>query len=782
MRHNFLKATLIAAAAMTVFSSVAEDRIHELVIDSDEEFVEDIESWAPSKSPFSGRIVVNDISTITFDIEKQTMSVYGGRYENTAIYDLSKLNGFSFTYLDNGKLPSPRLDPWIWSDHTNTVVVDLSNVEDASGYEVAYTPTNLTDGNTDRFDWITDPRTVHVKTDPDMSSVLLKDLKYATSYVFAAKALSPKGEAYDSEWSIRCNFRCVPFDRTKLVTLQRGNLPNLISIRNVTSESFSVYYMPVTADASLYDKKLQSVDGKYVFDKLVVRETLTGDERVIPVTADDFDNGCITVDNLKASTPYSVALCNSSLPECDAYYTWHNFKTKFSFTGDPYLLEHTIEYSEEGQKYQACNITYDLYDYFTDRSLPQDQVFYLEGGKTYYINESIEVLKGFTLCTDPADLAAGKAPAKLYDLSEKLSSTWILGSTATYGAVDISKIVFKDIDFDCPEAVNCGQSISSATDASGNYFINTLSSRPQLTIEDIELSNCTFQGYIRGFFRMQGPGVLTVDHITIGNNVFMNDGYYRENNSGYAFFEGAGIANENFCKDVRISDNTFYDCQWTALIRPAFTKTSVGFNDDTHWNISIENNTFINFSSRATRQLVYTRTVPGGSKLTIRNNLFALASDEADNRSLYFSAIDLRSIEGSGSMEFDIRDNYLTGCREAHLTEDGIYSSNNNRFSSTRNAPGAFTELLGANTSDDLIIHTGSTPLRSTQLFADPNPRYHATAADDADPTMHSIDPEEIWTRLRYNDLDIVKQHEIYTKNIGDQRWKSANPRFYVPD
>ena len=104
------------------------------------------------------------------------------------------------------------------------------------------------------------------------------------------------------------------------------------------------------------------------------------------------------------------------------------------------------------------------------------------------------------------------------------------------------------------------------------------------------------------------------------------------------------------------------------------------------------------------------------------------------------------------------------------------------KFTANKNSFGALTWAFSNDiTADDLKTKVGETPLYTTDLFVDPNPVYHAIDESDNDPKMHWIDPNEIWTRLQYkNDLKVTT-HEIYRNNIGDQRWKTADPKWFYP-
>ncbi|MCM1331797.1 MAG: hypothetical protein NC248_04215 [Bacteroides sp.] len=66
-------------------------------------------------------------------------------------------------------------------------------------------------------------------------------------------------------------------------------------------------------------------------------------------------------------------------------------------------------------------------------------------------------------------------------------------------------------------------------------------------------------------------------------------------------------------------------------------------------------------------------------------------------------------------------------------------------------------------------MKVGTTPLKSTDLFTNPNPPHNQT--DTASPDDHKA-PANIMEALKYKQTPEVQNHEIYVKNIGDQRWK----------
>ena len=150
----------------------------------------------------------------------------------------------------------------------------------------------------------------------------------------------------------------------------------------------------------------------------------------------------------------------------------------------------------------------------SDFSLAEGQTFLLEGGKAYYVRGNQSISKGFTLKTDPADILAGKGRAKVYlgGIARSgdgiLSCNWNLGKELEPGEFDVpikvENIIFQDIDFDCPLMINFGGAQTGVGNITANYFANMYSQGMGVEFDSFQMLNCTFQGFCRGFFRVQG--------------------------------------------------------------------------------------------------------------------------------------------------------------------------------------------------------------------------------------------------------------------------------------
>lgn len=722
----------------------------------------------------------------------------------------------------------------VMTGYRNAIQLHWYGVEGAKEYEIRYA-IGLTSGNEE--DWQDPARNVTYVTVPaDQLHYEIYNLEYATDYRFCIRAIHPTDPAKNSKWYGMGGGREWE-DYLGITTDIRYAVPFVLRTDDKDYDAFTVYLnldynrsSYSKEDADTIERRFNIVNGKFVATHLMVQPSPVNPEAAVPeewkshrLTQEELVPGedgfiKIRVTGLQSNAVYNVALYDetntAASAEVDKYYNYYPQRTKGD-PGQPILIKHKVATSiwvdpdaqtepdmnleqrwlEAEQKYQACRLDTVFSKFITDISLAEGQTFYLEGGKAYYLRQGPNLNKGFTLCTDPADILAGKGRAKVYmggilqDGTNVSACNWNLGKEKQTGEFDapirVEDIIMQDIDFDCPLAINFGMVQEGVGAVTANYFVNNLSKTLPFEYSSFQLRNCTVQHAIRGFFRAQGNAKKVINQIVIDNCVFMNLGYYNANGMDYRFIHGElNNPEDNITKDIQITNNTFYDTTLSHMVSTIKDKVA-DFASDVVWNIRIENNTFVNLSTRSGRPFINYRSIAGDSKITFKRNLICLAKDDADNRPLKQTSMDLRPvISGSGKIELDICENYSAGCLEKHMVDDGIFDAAKSAFSSTSNNAGYYANLgmlTPGLTSDDLIVRVGSTPLRADELFQDPNPKYHATGADDTNSKMHYIDPETIWNRLQYkNDLKVTT-HEIYTKNIGDQRWKTAEPKWFYP-
>lgn len=758
---------------------------------------------------------------VTEDLDRLPMPMFRRKY-NTNIAD------------ENDMYASRVMD-----GYRNRIQLHWYGVKGAAGYEIRY-GINIISDNEET--WRDPARNVTYVTLPaDQLSYELKDLSYNTDYSFCIRALHPDGkEEHHSKWYGMGGGRQWE-DYLTIRTNDRYAVPNVISWTDKDYDGFTVLIDPRydrnsfenKQDADTIEKRFNIVDGKFQFTHLVVKPSSANPNATVNPEFENYpldinnlevdDNGYlrVKVTGLDQSSLYNIALRDDNNTKADAevdrYYNDDAVRTK----GDPgpaIRFPHSVAteiwidpeaedvdmaklqtWFDFEKQNQACRLDTLISNFNGDKNLAENQVFLLDGDKTYYLQQGPVLSKGFVLMTNPDDIAAGKGRAKVFlgarlfdinDATKQGSCNWQLGKEKGPKDFDapirLEKIIFDNIDFDCPGSYTSAHALNTSMNATGNYFANMLSNGLPVQIESFEIRNCTFQGIRRGFFRIQGGKKRVIDHLIIDNNVLMNCGYYSNKGVDYNIVHGqAESREENICADLQLTNNTFYDTPLGSISPTKNNSPSGDFADGVQWDIKLINNTFINHCTRSDSPLLNIREVPDNSKITFKNNLICLTKDANDKRRLGFCGIDIRNIHGHGNIQFDICNNYSASSEAEHRVPDGIITNNNYRFSATKNAPGFWwddnEDHFCGNSKQDLVIQVGSTPLMVTDIFADPNPRYHATEASDNNVEMHAINPDEIWSRLSYKTDSKLIDHEIYKNNVGAPRWKSGDPKnFYI--
>lgn len=673
-------------------------------------------------------------------------------------------------------------------------VVDLNDIElrwygvkDCAGYQIrmALQP-NVANG---AEAWETSAQSGLLLMDtvvgPDVLYLKIKDLEYSTSYRFAIRTLSLKGEGFHSKWYGYGDGRHWA-DWFGMDTEIRYATPDLVVIDNITKTSFRLNIDRV-AKGQLYDANEFEVDadGNFVVHIISVVPSPTNPEAQVPekwkkytITKEDFAKGYIDIDGLDMNSVYVVNAENLNNPvHVDAVYNTCTVRTDGE-PGEPIFLEHQVDPNDTipgAVKYEAMCLDKILTDYTADASLTEGTIFELEGGKAYYFANNPSLCKGMTMRTRPSDLEAGKGHAKIYlnGMSKNpdgsaMSCNFMFGRQPQLGEADapinVKSVIFEDIDFDCPEATNYADG-----KATGNYFANMYSNGMAVTFNSFEARRCTFQRMIRGFIRVQGSKRKVFEKLLVEDCLFYNCGYYDNNGRGYAWIAGDGKdPKSNIFRNMIFRNNTFYDSPRTAF----FTDNSktLAWPGSVRYKITLENNTFVNFSTRSSgRYLFDLRYLPGGSEIIAKKNLFIQTAAADDDRSLHFGGMDIRSLEGTGPREitFDIADNYSVSCEEGKQADDKIFTKG--AFSAKKNSAGAFLDFTPGviNGVEQLTVKVGSVPLAPTDLMVDPNPPHK-----NGDKDMHETTTEQLMRGLKFNKTDKVLNHEIYKLGIGDPRWR----------
>ena len=632
-----------------------------------------------------------------------------------------------------------------------------------------------------------------VVSDPKKFDLLLKNRPYSTKYGFAIRALHSfdatglslyegeqgvydvldvdaewKNDPMNSKWNGYGTLRQWA-DYYAMETQGRDWVPNVIQVSNITKTS-----MHITLNRSLspyvkdeaFMKRMRArwnfldADSMVVkVDYLTITPSSANPDAVVPgkwqkytINASEWnDNICeLDIEGLQENAIYTIDVWDETIElSIDACYNSMLKRTK----GDPLppiLIKHVAwdKDSVGGNKEQgiAPDAVYDISEYnamklddylndYISGNMAENQVFYLEGGKNYYVTTNVSIYKGFTLRTNPEDLAQGKR-AKFYmgglykSGADVRTCNFMIGRQPVSGEnsaipIDVDSVRFMDLDVECPLAGNYGTAQEKISNASGNYFMNMYSNGMGINVTLLEWNNCTFQGLVRGFFRIQGSNDFYIQHIKMIDCVHYNCGFFENKGGGYNYIHADhnGKPKSSILQDLEISGNVFYDSPKGCLVTDA--NRNLTWDESVKWNINVHHNTFVNFNTRQNTAIMNTRYNPGGSYLAFHDNIIINTKDEADvNRNMGSAGWDTRFIQGgdgSGRVTFDIYNNWTTN---DPYYKDGQPAAN--AFNGSSNCPGKWTKTGEADYpagTDELAWHLDAT-LKATDLMVAPNPQH----------------------------------------------------------
>lgn len=680
----------------------------------------------------------------------------------------------------------------------------------------------------------------------DVNTFLHEDLQYGTGYLYAIRALASLDNPNDprnSKWygygdgshqsdQSRDDNR----DQTgALTTGMRYEVPSLFWTENVTKTSMDICFNP-TAEGSyesdykdFFEAGAEVTDGKWVFDEIRVEPS--ADNALLPtithkVTPEDIAAGRVHIEGLESNAAYIVKGQNNNIKR---YYDRQYNSTMVRMMGDkgePILIKaNTPEEAKQDTILQnmgtiqgktfgvkdlvATRIDTILTNYMGDNTMAEGQIFYLEGGKTYYVCSTVEMTKGFTLATNPDDIAAGKGRATVlqgvgYNSEAKTNANavnWGLCRNARSGAENgvvlaIQPIIFEDIIFHPYAWYNYydkkGSDGNENLTITANYFMNMYSQGLSFVLSELRVSRCTMSGHVRGFIRFQGPNRQVIEKFTVEDCVFYDSGGYDTNGRGYSWFAGPGNnRNSNFYKNLTVKNNTIINSSRHAFVSE---NKNLAWPDGTKWNINVSNNTFVNLAPRSNNKghglLFEISYAPQGSLVTCKNNLFVFAGNKNDAARDYFMK---GMLVKTTNITYDFADNYSTvvpaydkykASNDISGTTliDGMFAQR--AFSNTSEGAGYQKGILNLGGYEETMIKFGDNlngnepdavgyQLTAEELFKNPY-------------TIGTVDAKEKFTKdayrhadisgFYYNNTDRVKNHPIYTKNIGDPRWKNGTP------
>ena len=728
--------------------------------------------------------------------------------------------------------------------HGNTIHLYWYGVKDCAGYQIQMALQPKVSGGSDAWASIQGTSDLLLDTivGPNVLDMLIKDLQYSTDYRFAIRALSTKDKndindsstfAHASNWYGHGNGRQWQ-EYLGIATSDRYDTPFVVYANQseTTETTLHVYFNESIQKIGL---DTLSEEGNLLYQSYkenfrILNDTLFGFEylTVTPspnnpnstvgekwkkykITDEDRARGYVVVDGLTANSVYVIDVIDPTVTVAvDAKY--NTFTTRTDGTpGDPILLAHddlieefnsqnvsdNVNYLRSdvfalADSYDAAPISPVLLDFISNSNYAEGQTYYLEGGKTYYIDGNDITCKGFTLATDPADVAEGKRATVICGLGKNSNiysgtngEQW-QGSYTMFmfgrqpeagegGEIYMKKLAFYDIDFDNPTALNYGDNQAGVGTVAGNYFFNMYSNGMAVTLDSLVIENCSFKRCVRGFIREQGVNYKVWNHVLIKNNLFLDCGYYNQGAGGYPWIAGSGNnAQSNLYADMQVIENTFFDSPFPQF----FNETSQSaWANGIVWNITFSNNTLINFNTRSAGNIFNMRYLPDGSVFNVKNNLMVLCKKAGDQRVLGAWGADIRNTmtlsDGSaGKVTLNFENNWSTN---NDLTNGSIFSGN--AWTATSNNFGKLIKDGNATLNGTLEVQVAD--ISATDLMESPCPPHVAQTANDqnmhrADCLDGNINSRLFWLSSEYavNLYFKNKSSEISTNNVGAARWR----------
>ena len=680
----------------------------------------------------------------------------------------------------------------------NSIQLYWSTIQGATGYQIkASTIQGVATG--DDTNW-NDPAYLVLDTiikGQDSDQLFLEDLKFSATYRFAIRAISERGDDHNSSWMGLGDLRHWA-DYVTVPTQDKYEVPSIISQKaNITKQSFDLYldrsygksgnrtYTPSELEVfNEYFTKETDQYGKEVWkvDRLVIEPATTNPKAAVPseykYPGKPLDNSIfdedgiamINVVGLDSNSVYNMYVYDEVMAKTKGLvYAQYNLDVTVRTKGDPGepivvepAAQDTMHYWQNNDEkaidlpIKATPIQPLLEQFMKSNEYAENKVFYLRGGETYFTTGGLQVFKGFKLATHPDDLASGKGRAKVFlyhnqvlDISggSSPSPAFFMLSRMPEGSEnpmitnDIDKFVLEDIDFAIPNAQNIGDVGGSKT-VTNSYFMNMYANGMGAVVEEISIKNCSFQGIVGGFYRVQANYGVRIKNFTIDNVDFYNGGYYAASGRRYNWFHANPEANKkiNIWENFVMKNCTIYDNPLGYMFNHN-KQQSIEWDDDLHYYITLENNTFINLNTcnQGNSLIFNTRWIPGGSKITIKRNLFVLTrnSDDTD-RTMVQAGADVRTINGTGTATFDFEDNYSTN---DNLTNGQIFSSN--AFDIAKNSFAGFSDeyiTWGAQGREGLTVKVAD--ISATDLMVAPNPphKFNQAAPNHYDHQCDGID------------------------------------------
>ena len=671
-------------------------------------------------------------------------------------------------------------------DYGNDIFISWYEVQGAAAYQVRM---KIQSGSWDNPDQILLDKIV----EPGTFEMLIEDLQYGVKHNFSIRALYTKtgyinddpalGEhPWNSQW-YGIGDAGHNDDRVEVETEERADVPEVMTKDgDIGYTTARITFNLNAADNTTENTTFETENGLYVIDQITIAPSDNSDlpSFTYDLTEQDKKNGYLDVDGLTSNAMYIVNGVNNNIERYwDRLYNTIMMRMKGD-PGDPIVLTHIVDTLPAAIEHQASRIDTILSHYMSDNTLAEGTVFVLEAGKKYYMQNTLNISKGMVLKSadpnNPATVYLGLGYGTPGEPATGRTCNFSLGRNAQageMGSIDIQSIVFEDIHFEAPYALDYYEMIkynSAASAGSGNYFINQSSSAMEFFCESLEVRNCTFQRMMRGWMRVQGISRKIIKNIIMDNCVHYNGGIYNSTGRGYPIItcsESNISPKTNVFQHVVISNSSFIGNSYDHFVNDPNNRA---WPSNVSWDISLINNTFLNFNCMSNGRYYFNmRYNPSNSSFTVKNNLFILTKKEGDPRAFWTRGMNIRNTNG---IQFDVANNWSTN---TNLASSGqIFSQD--PFSSTSQGAGFDNGAYNKEGLEATIVKADN--ISPTELMVDPNPL--EIAGSNANPTPPSATSSAPWNTFRhkvpdgiyYQNTDAVRNSAIYKNNVGDPRWR----------
>ena len=779
-----------------------------------------------------------------------TFATFSCTDKDEASYEASSDRLMTPVFRTNRTISKGGSDPFLCQVvGRNAMQLYWSQVKGAKGYQIKASYEQSIANSPENWDDQTLLALDTILLGEEQDQLLLEDLMFSKTYRFAIRALSDRGEEHNSNWFGTGNLHQWT-DMVYYDMLDKYRVPSIIAQKaNITKESFDLvldrsydksgerkYTADELEEMSEFFNTTTDASGNKVWraDRLVIEPASSNPDAKVPA---EYQYPGLKLENSMFGAD-GIAMINVAGLDSNSVYNMYTYdelvfqeKAKKGLDkqkclnyaqqnlditvrtkgdpGEPIVIEpapqDTMMYESDGSMLsinlplKATSIQPLIEKFMDSNEYAENKVFYLRGGENYFVRGGLQVYKGFKLATHPDDIAAGKGRAKVFlyypqvlDISGGSSpspaffmlSRNPIGSENPMITIDIDKFVLEDLDFTIPYVRNIGDGSKVVTNS---YFMNMYSKGMGSTVEEISLKNCSFQGIVGGFYRVQANYGVRIKNFIIDNVDFYNGGYYSTSGRRYNWFHANPEANVNIniWENFVMKNCTIYDNPLGYMFNHN-KQQSIEWPASLHYNITLENNTFINLNTcNAGNSMIFnTRWIPGGSTFTVKRNLFVLTRDDNDTeRTMVQAGCDIRTINGSGTVTLDFEDNYSTN---DNLTNGQIWSNTSSAFDYTqKNTFGSLAKnydvTWGKAGAEGLTVKVADISAKDLMVQPNPphkldpsNPNHYDHVCDGIDGTVTNVD-KEIRSDYKPGMVDLHFKNfnnVLVEKSVGAPKWR----------